>query len=398
MKHLLIPLFCILFISCESNKATFSVDDYLHVIDLSKTEPVNMNLSKLFVNITPIILETTKESLLGSINKVVVTSEYIIVLDAVIAKALFLFKKDGTFLRKFGRIGLGPGEYSLISDFYYDTTTGTIYMLDARIGKINLYNIHTGEFLKSIKLQSSNGVSRFICYQAGEIYADLSYFTNENGRYLLNRINQSTGRVEEAWFDLGTYSKNVDHIERNPFLISDENSFKFNTCFMDGIMLVEKNKIIPFLAFTPEYTLNRSDLKSLDLKNITMNFYDELFKVNKVFNISTYFEYKDILFLQFNIGKTIRTVIYNQKTKDFKVVKVFFDDLFYSDINHFSFPSFLTCDDNGMYSRFGDWEMNILKNDIEKDVISDKYKSVAMDLANLETDANPILLYYEFKD
>jgi len=249
MKHLFTTLICLmLIVSCERNKTSFSIDDYLHVIDLNKTEPVELKLSELFANVTPIVLETTQQSLIGKIDKVVVTSEYIIVLDLSIADALFLFTKDGTFLHKFGRVGNGPGEYVSVWDFCYDTT-GTVYMLDAQSSRINLYDIHTGSFLKSIKLNVENGFSRYIYYQAGELYADLSYFENENGRYLLNRINKSTGSIEESWFDLETYSKNVDYIRRNPFFFGDGNSFKFHTFFMDGMMSVEKNKIIPFLAF-----------------------------------------------------------------------------------------------------------------------------------------------------
>ena len=105
MKHIFTILISLMFITlCEGQKAP-SVADYLHVIDLDKAKPEIVNMSEVFANITPIALETTKESLLGMINKVVVTPEHFIVLDGAIAKALFLFKKDGTFVRKFGRVG-----------------------------------------------------------------------------------------------------------------------------------------------------------------------------------------------------------------------------------------------------------------------------------------------------
>jgi len=35
---------------------------------------------------------------------------------------------------------------------------------------------------------------------------------------------------------------------------------------------------------------------------------------------------------------------------------------------------------------------------LEKDLINENFKSSAIELANLEEDANPFLLYYEFKD
>jgi len=396
MKHLFTTLICLMLIaSCESNKTSSSTDDYLHVIDLSKTEFADIKLSELFTKVTPIILETTKQSLIGYISKVAITSEYIIVLDHTV-KALFLFAKDGTFVRKFGRIGNGPGEYSHVSDFCYDNTTETIYML-CNNGMVNLYNIHTGFFLKSIKL-NVNGYSRYIYYQDGELYTDLSYFTTESENYLLNRRNQSTGNIEEAWFDVEKYAKNIDYTVRNPFLFGDGNSFKFHTYFMDGIIQVKKGKITPFLAFTPKYTLEKKDVQGLDFSDgAGRNIYETLIKTNKVFNIRTYFEHKDVIFLDFRLGGlAYRTLIYNQKTKDFKAGNVF-NDLMYKEINLYSSPQFIACDDNGAYARLA-FGMNILKMDLEKGSISENFKSTATDLLNLEEDANPILFYYEFKD
>jgi len=400
MKHILTTLICLMLLitACENKKVSFSLEDYLHVIDLNKTEFVDIKLSELFASVTPIVLETTKESLIGNISKAVITPEYIIVFDASVAKALFLFRKDGTFLHKFGRVGNGPGEYSHIASFCYDNATGTIYMLDFHTNNVNLYDIHTGEFLKSIKLKNDNGFSQSIYYHAGELYTGLSNFTNNNEKKLLNRRNQATGSIEKSWFDLEIYSKNIDYIGTNPFLFGDGNSFKFHTFFMDGIMSVEKGKITPFLTFTPEYTLENNDLNSLNLDNIALEFYTKLPKTNKVFNINTYFEHKNLLFLQFNLSSVFpQTLIYNQKTKDFRVGKTL-DDILFEETAPYYFPQFVAYDDNGLYARFGYNEMNILKNNLEKDFVSEGFKKTAIKLANLEKDANPVLLYYEFKD
>jgi len=167
MKHVFIALTCLLLITAcgenKSKKTTFSTDDYLHVIDSNKTAP-EVKFSEVFASITPIVLETTKNSLIGYIDKVIATPEYIIVHDFSIANAIFLFKKDGAFLHKFGRVGNGPGEYIDILDFCYDKATDTIYMLCSN-NRVNLYDIHTGSFLKSITLE--NDFNRKIYYHDG---------------------------------------------------------------------------------------------------------------------------------------------------------------------------------------------------------------------------------------
>jgi len=411
MKPLFTTLVCLLLITAcgdnKSKKTTFSTDDYLHVIDLNKTAP-EIKFSEVFASITPIVLETTKNSLIGYIDKIIATPEYIIVHDYSIANALFLFKKDGTFLHKFGRMGNGPGEYTNIADFCYDKATGTIYMLCFN-DRINLYDIHTGSFLKSIKLQNNNGSGRKIYYQDGELYVVLGHFTNEGG-YLLNRINQTTGKVEEAWFDFETHSKNVDYNFLDPFLFGDDKSFKFCNALMDGIILFEKGKITPFLTFPPEYIFTKDDFKALE-PNAHIGHY--LTKFHKLRGVSIYYERKDFIFLICMMPMPTK-LIYDKGTKDFKYVGEYGqlgDDLMYkkyirsrsdptnkNEIKQ-TFSSFIASDDNGLYAVHSESQspknMRML---LEGDYISDYFKSAATKLANLEEDVNPFLFYYEFKD
>jgi len=416
MKHILTTLICLILITaCErntKNNTPFSTDDYLHIIDLNKTAP-EIPLSEVFASVTSIALETTKNSLIGRINKVVATPEYLIVLDNSIANALFLFKKDGTFLHKFGRVGNGPGEYAEIADFCYDNTTGAIYMLDFQTDRVNLYDIHTGSFLKSIQLQNDNkGYYRHIYYHGGELYTDLRSFPGSTAEYLLYKRNKTTGEIEETWFDIKTYSKNIDYTGWSPFLFCDENTFKFKTFFMDGIMSFEKGKITPFLAFTPEYTINMGDVKGLNLKNDGLTSVDTEVQnyvrstLNKVFDIDPYFEYKDLIYMEFNLGTKFKALIYNKKTKESKYVyRRSENDLLYkevnkdknSEFNQWS-STFIAQDDNGLYAVQRSQTVDNLKKLLKHDRITENFKSTAIELSNLEEDANPFLLYYEFKD
>ena len=399
MRKLFTILISLMLITACERQKTSSPQNYLHVIDLDKTKP-EILLSELFESVTPIALETTEESLIGRIDKIIVTDEYIMVFDLWIAKSLLLFKRDGSFVRKIGHKGGGPGEYSSISDFCYDNTTGTVYVLDHNSNRVYLYNIHTNSFLKSIQL-SDNGISRHVYHQNGELYTDLSAFKNKNEQYLLNRRNQVTGSIEEAWLDLETYSKNIDLIGGSPFLFGkpflfgDGNSFKFNTTFMEGIMSFEKGKITPFLAFTPKYTLNMNDLKKVDIINIESVL--DLDKTNKVFNITYYFEHKDLIFLNFWHGSFQKTLVYNQKTRDSRHVNEF-NDLIYKGKNS-DFRQdfeFIAQDNNGLFGRSPD--VRTIKELLENNLISDNFKNAAIELSKLEEDANPILLYYKFKD
>lgn len=99
-------------------------------------------------NVRVIKLETTPQSLIGRINKIVVQGEYIFVADTELSKALFIFDRKGKFLGKVGDRGEGPTEYYDISDFTIDVDQGKIILLDLTGRKLNFYTLE-GRFLHS---------------------------------------------------------------------------------------------------------------------------------------------------------------------------------------------------------------------------------------------------------
>lgn len=99
-------------------------------------------------NVRIIKLETTPQSLIGRINKIVVQDEYIFIADTELSKALFIFDRKGKFLGKVGDRGEGPTEYYDVSDFTIDVDQGKIILLDLTGRKLNFYTLE-GRFLHS---------------------------------------------------------------------------------------------------------------------------------------------------------------------------------------------------------------------------------------------------------
>ena len=177
-------------------------------------------------------------------------------------------------------------------------------MLAARQIKweVNLYNIHTGKLLKTIQLKVNDSFDPNIYCSNGELYAGSHNITTDKqyGQYTLNKINQKTGDVGEAWFDF-----EVDFTHVNPIFFSDGKSFRSFPRFVDGIVSIEKGtgKITPLLSFTPKYTLNSEDVKDISTSRSMGNFrvrdtdWDKIKKTNKVYGIGSYFECKDLIFM-----------------------------------------------------------------------------------------------------
>ena len=75
------------------------------------------------VKIVP--LETTKNSLLDGIYKVITTDEYIYIMDNFKGKSLIIFTKEGKFIKRLSH-GQGPGELQRLYDIDYDFQTNEL--------------------------------------------------------------------------------------------------------------------------------------------------------------------------------------------------------------------------------------------------------------------------------
>src|SRR5690554_4220450 len=102
----------------------------LNVIDVagSLNSDRVVNISEIADTVEYIPLETMDESLVGKLQKNNIFFErglfYLILESGEIA----LFDYSGLFIRRFGKLGRGPGEYIQIADLDVDYVTGNIFI------------------------------------------------------------------------------------------------------------------------------------------------------------------------------------------------------------------------------------------------------------------------------
>jgi hypothetical protein len=108
-------------------------------INLPSSKKSGLNLSFFADSVVYIPLETNKKSLLRRIAQVRMDDSIIGVSDM---RNLFLFKKDGTFIRAVGRKGKGPAEHLYINNFFLKEDT--VCIVSAR--KVTKHKID-GSFL-----------------------------------------------------------------------------------------------------------------------------------------------------------------------------------------------------------------------------------------------------------
>ncbi|MDX2304518.1 MAG: 6-bladed beta-propeller [Microscillaceae bacterium] len=88
-------------------------------------------------------LETSENSLIGSIDEIRCSKQYIFILDMFISKGVFQFDRKGRFIRRVGKVGEGPGEYTSPISFTIHEKKSKIFILDNR-QKILCFNFDGG--------------------------------------------------------------------------------------------------------------------------------------------------------------------------------------------------------------------------------------------------------------
>lgn len=126
----------LLFTSCVMEKKNLNINKVPTIeIPVDKDDIPNM-FSSFFKMSHYVSLETTEESLIRQVEKVVLTDNKIYILDRLEYQIL-VFNSSGKFLHKIKMLGQGPGEYVNLSDF--SVKGDTIYLLDRMAGKLLIY-------------------------------------------------------------------------------------------------------------------------------------------------------------------------------------------------------------------------------------------------------------------
>lgn len=116
-------------------------------INLNKQEEVS--ILDLFHSVEIIPLETSDQSLISIISKVLYHKDRYYVLDSKM-QTIFCFNASGKFLFKISAQGQGPNEYSFIGDITIDPYNGTLLAL-VPFGELLAYNLD-GTFISKKQL------------------------------------------------------------------------------------------------------------------------------------------------------------------------------------------------------------------------------------------------------
>jgi hypothetical protein len=247
----LVPLFIaihvfLLFLGCNS-KSNQQPDDPLRIseINVFENEIESVKSSQIMSDVDYITLVSDSNSIIGKIDKLVVTKDYIFVMDIEQSKKIFQFDSSGNFIRTIGNSGRGPGEYQRLVDFSFCSVSHQIIVLDVS-RKLIVYNQH-GELINEMKIDQGDPLSSRVLIFNDDIYLYTGRGENYSSRYSLIKLN-SEGKEAFGFLEFEN-APNYSVQFNSPLYIKDESLMLFD--LFDGILFEkdQEQKVIPKYVF-----------------------------------------------------------------------------------------------------------------------------------------------------
>jgi hypothetical protein len=235
MKNLIFSILLISFILLNSCKNRGSEcitinEEGVPVIEIEEiTEKGELSFSDLMKDFEITRLETKEECLIGEPFRKYVTEEYIIVSTSM--DGIYLFGRDGRFIRKIADRGVGPGEVIGSYLLEYNEDSQTLYVKADYYceGIIKAYKLPEAEF-STIKINTDATVNDMVFTDSVFTLAPLSFEDNcrvisqtISGRELfrIHHTNENNANSANIYSIDGQLMFNYTHGGNKMYLIND---------------------------------------------------------------------------------------------------------------------------------------------------------------------------------
>jgi len=137
------------FVFLSIMQANFSQQPVSININPVNTSKGKLVLGDLIESMEYIPLETKNNCLIGKISYFDISKNYILIFCSQ-TKAVYLFRRDGRFVRRIGSTGQGPEEYLSLNGVFIDETKNELILCS--FNKHLFFNL-SGKFLRMISHQ-----------------------------------------------------------------------------------------------------------------------------------------------------------------------------------------------------------------------------------------------------
>jgi len=118
-------------------------------VEVAKQNPVSFTMDDFIGEVEYVPLENHPDGLIGQIGSIIPIENFWVTKG--FKQEVFLFERNGKFVRQIGGFGKGPGEYGEYADFFVIQESGEIILHNQATKQLIFYNTK-GKFIRSIKL------------------------------------------------------------------------------------------------------------------------------------------------------------------------------------------------------------------------------------------------------
>ena len=346
-------------------------------------------ISEFVESMIYIPLQTTKESLIGEIRKIIYLDNYVFIFDPYISKTVFIFSNDGIFIKKIP-IGQGPQDIFRPIDFAVDEQQEHLIIYNSY--RLSFYD-YQGNFVKRESLPFN--FHNFRVLPNGYLFVSVANIYNihlEAASEMQVIITDKNFRIISVGFPFH-YSKSLNY-SITDYTSSFGNDVNFAFKFSDKIY-----RYVDTLTIIEDYHLDFAR-KGLPSRYLEMSWDD----VQKALNSTSYYFFmgdyvENSTHESFQIKnlskKSPLTVVFRDKTSG----KLKGGSNFIDDGKIFMFTAPFTSYKDEFIGAFDAYNIYLSLLELKKD---EKNKA-AFDRLNalfgyLEEDANPILVKYKLKN
>lgn len=377
-------------------------NDNVEVIDIDKAKEKKMLLySSILEEPDVIVLETNPECIIQKICAIDIYKGNIYILDDRV-NALYVFRRDGTFLKRIGHRGRGHGEYLELSDFSIDRENGIIYLWDDALDKVHKYNIRTGKYISSIKTER-NGYRSYCMQHIGDrLYISRTSLDVDPENYLLKVVDEKTGEQIASYLKAEDYNRGWNYPLKFPFSYfysKNTNEPKYVEMFSDTIVSITKDGIRPYCVVKSEDFVTKGKIKKIIEHNgpgENFNFdLSGLYDGEYIYHISRFVELDGMVSFQYRKGSESMYLLHDLNTKETWVAPFFADDYLFENNN---IPlDMCYSDEEGVLSVLRiDFIPYFIENVINKGLLNPKIDDYEK-LMKIEEGSNPVLFFHKYK-
>lgn len=364
--HLVFYMLTIIIIASCSNKR--SGNNKFMVDFTNELDSVVLNE---FISVERYIqLETDSNSFISEATKVSISNDRIYVLDQRKLMGLFIFDIEGRFLFKIQKLGIGPGEYRIISDFYIDDINQQITLLaDGR--RLIKFDID-GNFISEQKLPGFH-YSFYLPFENSSFA--LANLTLSNPNFLIDFCT-SNGNISKSFLKK---PNNWERLMRAQTLGYSRYQAEYLFTYVCGteIFAISNSEVSTKYKFQPPKQLVLSSDKVND--EISMDSGEFTMQSFEYFSFESFFENENVLFVEFTMNKQKFWGVLNKMDNNFKYIAI--ENIFESKSTKFIAPVFV-----------GQTSSNKLVGVLySHELLKDK-QQVAFKGFNIVRDSNPIIV------